>query len=61
MDVFGISEDASYQIWLGFGEQSEQFSLFFLLVTFLGIYKGYRGRSKRESASGRSPRHLIDK
>jgi len=40
MNVFGIDTEAAYQIWIGFGKQSEQFSWFFFLMTLLGLYKG---------------------
>lgn len=39
-DVFGISSDAAYQIWVSFAEKSESFSWFFVIMTFLGVYKG---------------------
>lgn len=39
-EIFGISSDAAHQLWLGFAEKTESFSWFFVIMTFLGIYKG---------------------
>jgi len=40
MGFFGIPYEAAYGIWLSFGERTESISLFFLVVSILGIYKG---------------------
>lgn len=38
--VFGMTNEAAYQLWIAFGENTRQFSWFFFFMTLLGIYKG---------------------
>ena len=39
-EILNISSDSAYNVWLGFSEKSESFSWFFVIMTFLGVYKG---------------------